>query len=138
MSVVFPFSRPLVLGHRGDCAHAPENTLAAFRLALESGTDGIEPDARQTRDKAVIVLHDSAVDRVSNGHGRLAGTTMAEVACLDAGAGCDCHFASRQKRREILVWGVKTPGEVRSSKKLRAAVVVADDPRMARSALEGQ
>ena len=83
MTMVFPFQKPLVLGHRGACAHAPENTLAAFHLALECGADGIELDARLTRDKAVMVLHDASVDRVTNGRGRLAALTQAEVERLD-------------------------------------------------------
>ncbi len=96
MSAVFPFHKPLVLGHRGDCAHAPENTIAAFRQALEAGADGIELDARLTRDKVVMVLHDAGVDRVSNGHGRLASMTQAEVEQLDAGASFDRRFAGEQ------------------------------------------
>jgi glycerophosphoryl diester phosphodiesterase len=96
MNVVFPFHKPLVLGHRGDCAHAPENTLAAFSLALESGADGIELDARLTHDGAVMVLHDAAVDRVSNGRGRLVDLTRAEVERLDAGTRYHPRFAGEQ------------------------------------------
>lgn len=81
----FPFRRPLVLGHRGACAHAPENTLAAFRLALEDGADGIELDAHLTRDGAVVVMHDENVARTTNGHGRLSQLTLQEVRRLDAG-----------------------------------------------------
>ena len=96
MNLVFPFPKPLVLGHRGDCTHAPENTLSSFRLALESGADGFELDARLTRDHAVMVLHDAVVDRVSNGRGRLADLTLAEVERMDAGAGFHPRFAGEQ------------------------------------------
>jgi glycerophosphoryl diester phosphodiesterase len=85
MSYSFPFRRPLVLGHRGACAHAPENTLAAFRMAMEEGADGIELDAHLTRDGEVVVMHDENVERTTNGHGRLSQLTMEEVRRLDAG-----------------------------------------------------
>jgi glycerophosphoryl diester phosphodiesterase len=86
MSANWLFTKPLVLGHRGDCAHAPENTLASFRMALEQGADGIELDARLTRDRAVMVLHDAGVERVTHARGKMAGLTMEEIRCLDAGS----------------------------------------------------
>ena len=82
----FPFVKPLVLGHRGASAHAPENTLAAFRLALEQGADGIELDARLTRDREVMVLHDAGVERVSGGAGQMSELTRAEIQRLDTGS----------------------------------------------------
>lgn len=54
-----PPATPLILAHRGDSAHAPENTLAAFRLALASGAAGVEFDVHQTRDGAFVVHHDA-------------------------------------------------------------------------------
>ncbi len=53
-----PPATPLILAHRGDSAHAPENTLDAFRLALASGAAGVEFDIHQARDGAFIVHHD--------------------------------------------------------------------------------
>lgn len=249
MTMVFPFQKPLVLGHRGACAHAPENTLAAFRLALDCGADGFELDARLTRDKVVMVLHDATVNRVTDGRGRLAALTQAEVERLDAGrrydplfegeriptlqkvfetfgdrpiydleiknfdaplnaletrvlelvqdfglehrvivtsfnplavrffkvrlpqapagllllngragrledvllGGCassglvglssreiTIDFSTRHLGRKFLVWGVKDAEEVRRKVDMGAAVVVADDPAMARAALEGR
>ena len=96
MSAGFPFHKPLVLGHRGDYSHAPENTLSAFHLALESGADGFELDARLTSDDVVMVLHDATVDRVSNGKGRLAQLTREAVAGLDSGIGFHPRFAGEQ------------------------------------------
>lgn len=83
---LFPFPKPLVLGHRGASKVAPENTITAFRLALESGADGIELDAHLTRDGSVVVIHDGQVGRTTNGRGRLADLTLAEIQRLDAGS----------------------------------------------------
>lgn len=76
---------PLILAHRGASAYAPENTIAAFRLAHELGADGIELDVQLTRDKIPVVLHDDTVERTTNGKGRVCDLTVAEIARLDAG-----------------------------------------------------
>jgi len=77
---------PLILAHRGASAYAPENTIAAFRLAHELGADGIECDVRLTRDKIPVIIHDDTVDRTTNGAGRVSDLTIAEIARLDAGS----------------------------------------------------
>ncbi len=77
---------PLVIAHRGASRRAPENTLAAFRLAAELGADAIELDAKLTADGAVAVHHDLTLDRTTNGHGRLSQHTLAQLEALDAGA----------------------------------------------------
>lgn len=79
-------TRPLILAHRGASAYAPENTIAAFRLAHELGADGIEFDVQLTRDKIPVVIHDDTVDRTTNGKGRVCDLTVAEITRLDAGA----------------------------------------------------
>jgi glycerophosphoryl diester phosphodiesterase len=79
-------SLPLILAHRGASAYAPENTIAAFRLAHELGADGIELDVQLTRDKIPVVIHDDTVERTTNGKGRVCDLTIAEIARLDAGA----------------------------------------------------
>lgn len=53
--------RPLLLGHRGASRYAPENTIAAFELALEHGCDGIEFDVRRTTDGRAVITHDATV-----------------------------------------------------------------------------
>lgn len=78
--------RFLRVAHRGASGYAPENTLAAFRLALELGTDAVELDLRPTRDAQLVVLHDDTLERTTNGRGRLAERTLAEVKRLDAGS----------------------------------------------------
>src|SRR5512135_2857797 len=81
-----PRSQPLVIAHRGSSAYAPENTLAAFRLAAEQEADAIELDVDLTRDGHVIVMHDATVDRTTDGHGRVADLTLDEIRRIDAGA----------------------------------------------------
>lgn len=76
----------LVIGHRGASAHAPENTLVAFALALEQGADALELDVRVTVDGTVVVLHDPTVGRTTDGSGAVAQMRAADVCALDAGA----------------------------------------------------
>ncbi len=76
----------LIQGHRGAAGLAPENTLAAFRKAIQLGADGMEMDLQATRDGAVVVIHDDTVDRTTDGHGRVGDLTLAEIERLDAGA----------------------------------------------------
>ena len=83
----FPYlSRPLNLGHRGAPKAAPENTLASFQKAREMGADGVELDVMQCADGEVVVIHDSNVERTTDGHGHIADLTLAQVKALDAGA----------------------------------------------------
>lgn len=77
---------PLLLAHRGGAALAPENTLVAFRQAIEWwGADILEIDVQPTRDGEVVVLHDATVDRTTDGRGRAVDLPFAEISALDAG-----------------------------------------------------
>ncbi len=76
---------PLVIAHRGDSAHRPENTLASFASALEVGASMVELDVQLTGDGHVVVLHDASVDRTTDGRGDLRQMTLAEVRALSAG-----------------------------------------------------
>lgn len=80
------FRHPVIFAHRGASAHAPENTLASFELALSQGADAIELDARLSSDGQVIVIHDPTVDRTTDGHGRVAQLRLKELHALDAGS----------------------------------------------------
>ena len=91
-----PRSRPLNLAHRGASGDAPENTLAAFRLAAEMGADGIELDAKVSRDGAVVILHDATVDRTTDGTGRVSELTLDELKRLDAGSKFNAKFAGER------------------------------------------
>lgn len=77
--------RPLIYAHRGASALAPENTLAAFLSALNTGADGIELDVMLSRDKELVVIHDSTVDRTTDGTGKVAEMPLAALRELDAG-----------------------------------------------------
>lgn len=77
---------PIILGHRGAKNYAPENTLAAFNLALEQGADGVELDAKLSADRVVVVHHDETVNRTTDGKGRVSQLTLAALRELDAGS----------------------------------------------------
>src|SRR5450755_1725012 len=76
----------LVIGHRGNRAHAPENTLESLRQAVALGVDAVEFDLRASRDGALLVIHDETLDRTTNGSGPVALRTVTELKGLDAGA----------------------------------------------------
>jgi glycerophosphoryl diester phosphodiesterase len=97
MNKVYEIPVPVILGHRGASAHAPENTLAAFQLALEHGAHGVELDAKLTQDEQIVVIHDAKVDRTTNGKGTVNRLTLAEIKNLDAGA----FFSSEYKGEKI-------------------------------------
>lgn len=90
-------TRPVIFAHRGASAHAPENTLAAFALALEQSADGIELDAKLTADGQVVVIHDATVDRTTGSHGNVKDMTLAELRTLDAGG----FFSEKFKGEKI-------------------------------------
>jgi glycerophosphoryl diester phosphodiesterase len=73
--------------HRGASGHSPENTLLAFRYAFELGAGAIECDVQLSADGAPVIIHDSTVDRTTNGSGAVAALSLEELRQLDAGAG---------------------------------------------------
>ena len=87
---------PLVISHRGANRLAPENTLAAFRKALEFGVDGFENDVHMTADGRLVVCHDDTVDRTSDGSGLICEKTLAELRALDFGSKFSPAFAGEQ------------------------------------------
>jgi len=78
-------STPLIIGHRGASRDAPENTLAAFRLAWEQGADGIEADFRLSRDGRIVCLHDASTGRIAGVDLLVEASDLAELRRLDAG-----------------------------------------------------
>lgn len=74
----------MIYGHRGASAHAPENTLEAFRLAMEMGADGFELDVHLSKDGQLVVIHDETVDRTTDGTGVVRELTLEQLKELDA------------------------------------------------------
>ena len=75
-----------VIAHRGASGFAPENTLAAFRLAAQAGASFIETDLQLTSDARLVAIHDETLDRTTNGSGRVSDATLDALRKLDAGA----------------------------------------------------
>jgi glycerophosphoryl diester phosphodiesterase len=75
----------LKIAHRGASGHGPENTMAAFRLAVEMGAQMIETDLRLTRDAKIVAMHDATVNRTTNGRGNVDKMSFTELRGLDAG-----------------------------------------------------
>lgn len=129
--------RPLLCGHRGARAHAPENTMAGFALAAELGAELIELDVRLTRDGALAVIHDGTVDRTTDGTGNVADLSWDEIRALDAGAWFSEAFAGQRVPglREVLDWArgrvylaveIKVPAPVGQDVLERIAAAIRD------------
>lgn len=78
---------PVVFGHRGASAIEPENTMIAFERAFHDGANGIEFDVRKTADNKLVLLHDSKINRTSNGSGKLSKKNYSELLNYDFGKG---------------------------------------------------
>jgi glycerophosphoryl diester phosphodiesterase len=89
-------NQPLNIAHRGASYDAPENTLAAFDLALRLGADGIELDVQLSADGVPVILHDDTLDRTSDGHGPVAAWRWTELRGLDAGSWFDSQYARQR------------------------------------------
>ncbi|GAA2184865.1 glycerophosphodiester phosphodiesterase [Brooklawnia cerclae] len=82
MNDIRPTGTPRIWAHRGASRRAPENTLAAFSLAVELGADGVELDVQRSADGVLVVCHDETVDRTSDGTGAIADLTFAQLRAL--------------------------------------------------------
>jgi glycerophosphoryl diester phosphodiesterase len=81
------------IAHRGASGYRPENTLSAFRFAMELGITMLECDVRYSLDHEIVVIHDRTVDRTTDGHGLVAGISLSELKKLDAGSWFDKEFS---------------------------------------------
>ena len=88
--------QPIIFAHRGASAQAPENTLAAFELALDQGADAIELDAKLSADGHVVVIHDATVDRTTGAHGKVKDMSLAELRALGAGSFFSSKFSTEK------------------------------------------
>lgn len=77
-----------IWGHRGASHDAPENTMEAFKLAIDQGADGIETDVHMSKDGVLVLMHDEAVDRTSDGHGYIKDLTYDTL----KGLNCNNHM----------------------------------------------
>jgi glycerophosphoryl diester phosphodiesterase len=126
----------IIVAHRGASAQAPENTMEAFRLAVEAGADAIELDVHLTADGQLAVIHDATLDRTTDRTGAVAGLTMDQIREADAGArfarpdDSGLPFAGRGLHvptlPEVLEWLPDTTGLVIEIKARAAADVVVD------------
>jgi glycerophosphoryl diester phosphodiesterase len=93
MNLLYELPQPIIFGHRGASAHAPENTISAFKLAIEHGADAIELDAKLTSDGQVVVIHDQTVNRTTNAYGEVKKLLLSTIRELDAGSFFSAKFA---------------------------------------------
>lgn len=96
----------VAVGHRGAAGHAPENTIVSFETALRLGADAVELDVRRSSDGELVVIHDAAVDRTTDGHGEVAALPLEQLRALDAGARHGAQFRGTRipTLRETLAW----------------------------------
>jgi glycerophosphoryl diester phosphodiesterase len=95
-----------VIGHRGSPTKAPENTLVSFEQALRDGADSIELDVQVSRDGELVVIHDSTLERTTDGVGSVRERSLAELKRLDAGSWFDPRFSDQTipTLKESLQW----------------------------------
>ena len=93
-------------GHRGAAGRAPENTFAGFELAWRAGADYLELDVQLTADGRPVAFHDEMLERTTDGHGPLAGTSWTDLQRLDAGAWFEPRFAGQRipALAAVLAW----------------------------------
>jgi glycerophosphoryl diester phosphodiesterase len=85
-----------VVAHRGASSVCPENTMSAFRRAIDLGADGIEFDVQATADGGLVVIHDLSLERTTTGHGPVFAAGFEEVRALDAGSWFSAAYAGEQ------------------------------------------
>jgi glycerophosphoryl diester phosphodiesterase len=88
----------MVIAHRGASGRAPETTLEAYRLAIETGCDGVEADVQMLGDGTLVAFHDPDVGRTTDGAGTLAEHTLESIKRLDAGSWFNRAFPEKARR----------------------------------------
>lgn len=98
--------KTLVVGHRGAYGYAPENTMPSFEKGLKCGSDLLELDIHESFDGELVVMHDSEVDRTTDGTGPIENMTISQIKKLDAGIKFDIKFKDTRVPllRELLDW----------------------------------
>lgn len=103
---------PLIIAHRGASSDAPENTLAAFRLAFAQGADGIEADFRLSADGEIVCIHDPTTGRTADKNLHVAAHSLAELRCLDFGAGKGLQWQGERIPTLAEVLAMLPPGKI--------------------------
>jgi len=98
--------RVVNIAHRGASAYAPEHTMASYQLAKNINADYLEIDLQMTKDGQLIAMHDTTVDRTTNGTGRVKDLTLKEIKQLDAGAWFNAKYPERARQQYV---GQKVP-----------------------------
>ncbi|MGO1372331.1 MAG: glycerophosphodiester phosphodiesterase [Senegalia sp. (in: firmicutes)] len=88
--------KPIIYAHRGAKGYRPENTMAAFKLAMEMGADGIETDIHLSKDGYLVLIHDEKVDRTTTKKGYIKDMTLDQIKLLDAGSKFSEEFAGEE------------------------------------------
>lgn len=143
---------PLIIGHRGDSRNAPENSLAAFRMALDKGADGLEFDVQLAKDGVPVVIHDADLRRTGLREEKVSELTSKQLAKIDIGSWFNAKYPERADAafaaetvptlRQVLALQQKTSGPIyvelkcdeTNFKPLVAAVcdVIRDSPMLPR------
>ncbi|MDR0958846.1 MAG: glycerophosphodiester phosphodiesterase [Propionibacteriaceae bacterium] len=111
-----------VFGHRGASGYAPENTLAAFRRAIEMGCDGVEFDVQLSNDDELVVIHDETLDRTTDGSGYVCQLTLDQLKGLDASAGMP-GFAGERIPTFEEVLDLLAPSELEINVEIKDSVI---------------
>lgn len=115
-------SKVLVIAHRGASGHAPENTMAAIRKAVEMKSDLVEIDIHLSKDGEIVVFHDLTLDRTTNGFGSISETNWSNIALLDAGSWFSDEF--RNERVPRLIDVLKYFKEIREQNGLKTQLLI--------------
>jgi glycerophosphoryl diester phosphodiesterase len=82
----------LIIAHRGASDRAPEETMSAFKLAVQDKADYLEMDLRQTKDGKLVLMHDPSLNRTTNGKGEVSEYSLMQIKKLDAGRWFSSEF----------------------------------------------
>ncbi len=100
------WERTMVAAHRGASGYAPENTLAAYNLAVEMGADAIELDVHLSKEGVPVIIHDHRLERTTSGKGLVQDHSLRDLRSLDTGSWFDSKFSSERMltMEEVLHW----------------------------------
>ncbi len=96
MNKLYSYLKPVIFAHRGASGYAPENTLAAFKKAVDLGADAIELDVKLSGDGVPVVIHDQTTDRTTNGTGDVRKYSIEQLQQLDAGGKFNAEFSNER------------------------------------------